>query len=122
MSRFEVAYAYTLLEGKTVMKRIGLLLGIVAMLGGSALAQDKGATPAKAPQVTPEQRSKMADLHEKMAACLRSDRPLAECHDEIMKTCQETMGASNCPMMGAMGPMKHHGAHGGRAKQQGETK
>jgi len=104
------------------MKRIALLLGIGAVLGGFALAQDKGATPAKPPPITAEQRKKMADLHEKMAACLRSDRPLSECHDEIMKACQETMGTNNCPMMGGMGPMKQQGPHHGPATTQGEAK
>ena len=101
------------------MKRIGFLLGMVAMLGGSALAADKGTTPAKTPQMTADQRSKMADLHEKMAACLRSTRPISECHDEMMKSCQETMGTGGCPMMGGMGP---HGPHHGGATQQGQTK
>jgi hypothetical protein len=101
------------------MKRIGLLLGMVAMLGSSALAEDKGTTPTKGPQMTAEQRSKMADLHEKMAACLRSNRPISDCHNEMMKGCQETMGASGCPMMGGMG---HHGPHHGAATQQSQAK
>ena len=101
------------------MKRIGLLLGMVAMLAGSALAEDKGTTQTKAPQMTTEQRGKMADLHEKMAACLRSTRPISECHDEMMKGCQETMGTGGCPMMGGMG---HHGPHHGGATQPGQTK
>jgi hypothetical protein len=122
MSRFELRRA-DFTKGETVMKRIGLLLGMVAMLGGSALAQDKGTTPTKAPQtkapqMTPEQRGKMADLHEKMAACLRSNRPISECHNDMMKGCQETMGAGGCPMMGGMGP---HGPHHGGATQ-GQTK
>jgi len=34
---------------------------------------------------TKEMREKMAEAHEKMAACLRSDRPIDECHDEMKK-------------------------------------
>jgi hypothetical protein len=30
-------------------------------------------------------REKMAEAHEKIAACLRSDRPIDECHDEMKK-------------------------------------
>ena len=44
-----------------------------------------------------------------MAACLRSDRPLKDCHDEMMHACQKTMGPDGCPMMGGMGHMKHDG-------------
>jgi hypothetical protein len=92
------------------MKRLGALLGILAMLGGYALAQDKGGTPTNAPQMTAEQRSKMAEAHEKLAACLRSDRPLSECRDEMMKS-HESMDMGDCPMMHGKGPMKHgHGA------------
>ncbi len=114
------------------MKRIALLIGLIATLGGPALAEEKGAAPAKAPQMTAEQLSKMAEAHQQMAACLRSDRPLSECHEEMMKSCHETMGTSNCPMMGGMGSMgpsncpmmggtgsmKQHG----RATQQGQAK
>jgi hypothetical protein len=37
------------------------------------------------PPPSKEMRAKMASAHEQMAACLRSDRPMAECHDEMMK-------------------------------------
>jgi hypothetical protein len=91
------------------MKSLGALLGILALLGGYARAQDTGNKPAKPPQMTAEQRSKMAEAHEKLAACLRSDRPLSECHDEMMKS-HESMGMGDCSMMHGKG-MKHgHGA------------
>jgi hypothetical protein len=57
-----------------------MVIGLVAALGGPALAQGKGT-----PQMTADQRTKMAEAHEKMAACLRSDRPLSECHEEMMR-------------------------------------
>jgi hypothetical protein len=78
-----------------------LMLGCFAT---AALAQ--GTKPGKGPDMTTEQRQKMAEAHEKMATCLRSDRPLPDCRDEMMKSCQTTMGGS-CPMMGGMmGSMK----------------
>jgi hypothetical protein len=76
-----------------------LALGLVASLAGPALAHGKG---PPWPEMTAEQRTKMAEAHEKMAACLRSDRPVGDCHSEMMKSCQETMGAGHCPM-------GHHG-------------
>lgn len=54
------------------------------------------------PPLSKEQREKMATIHEQMAACLRSDKPVADCHKEAMKSCQEMMGKEGCPMMGAM--------------------
>ena len=62
------------------------------------------------PEMTTEQRQKMADAHEKMAVCLRSERPLADCHEEMKSACKASMGSDSCPMMdGSMGGMKHHG-------------
>lgn len=97
------------------MKTIGLMLCVIGMLGSPALAQKKTTTTTKPMQLTAEQRTKMADLHEKMAACLRSDRPLAECHEQMMNGCREAMGSDTCPMMG---PMKQHGP----MMQQDQTK
>jgi len=50
---------------------------------GSALATEP--PPDARPPPTKEMREKMAEAHEKMAACLRSDRPIDECHDEMKK-------------------------------------
>jgi len=50
---------------------------------GSALATEP--PPDTRPPPTKEMREKMAEAHEKMAACLRSDRPIDECHDEMKK-------------------------------------
>jgi len=82
------------------MKRIVLLLGTVLMLSSSAFAEGKNTKSSKMPEMTVEQRNKMAGVHEKMAACLRSDRPLNDCHDEMIKSCQDSMGGT-CPMMSA---------------------
>jgi hypothetical protein len=87
------------------MKTVKWVAGTVAILGFAAVAQ--GPMSPRHPQMTTAQRQKMADAHENMAACLRSDRPASECHDDLMKACQQTMGASTCPMMGGMGPGKH---------------
>jgi len=43
------------------------------------------------PAPSKEMRAKMANAHEQMAACLRSDRPMVECHEEMMKQ-HEMMG------------------------------
>jgi hypothetical protein len=50
---------------------------------GAALAADT--TPSDRPAPTKEQREQMAAAHEKVAACLRSDRPIDQCHDEMKK-------------------------------------
>ncbi len=48
---------------------------------------------------TPEQRKVMADSHEKMAQCLRSDKPFKDCREEMHQQCTAS-GANDCGMMG----------------------
>jgi len=63
---------------------------------GAALAADPAtpstptppAPPAHGgdhPAPTKAQREQMAEAHEKIAACLRSDQPIDVCHDEMKK-------------------------------------
>ena len=42
----------------------------------------------------------MAQLHEQMAGCLRSDKSMTECRTEMMKSCPDVVGKDGCPMMG----------------------
>ena len=65
--------------------RGALIACTVALLwtAGAALAAEPEHAGRPAP--THEMRQKMAGAHEQMAACLRSDRPIAECHEEMMK-------------------------------------
>jgi hypothetical protein len=85
-----------------------LLSGLVAsvLLTGIALGAD---APASQREPSKEMRQKMATLHEQMAACLRSDKAVADCRTEMMKGCQEQMGSKGCGMMGgAMNGMDGH--------------
>ena len=90
----------------TTSRRVNLqVAAIVAILstGGSLVLAASPAPPSK------EQREKMAQAHEKMAACLRSDRPVADCHQEMMQACHDTMGAQGCGMMMGQGGMRGRG-------------
>jgi hypothetical protein len=86
---------------------IRILFASMWMAGASALfaADEPPATPSKPSK---EQRERMAALHEKMAACLRSDKEFSVCRDEMRKSCQAMSGEQGCPMMGMehgrMGP------------------
>ena len=97
-------------QWKTAVLSLCLAGGFAA----GAMAQGKAA-----PQLTTEQREQMAGVHEKAAACLRSDRPVSECRADLMKGCQEAMGKDGCPMMGGMGRGKQRGA---RMMQPGPAK
>jgi hypothetical protein len=61
------------------------------------------------PEPSKEQREKMALVHEKLAACLRSDRSFADCHHEMESSHTEAMGGEHCPMMEHK--MHHHPAN-----------
>lgn len=56
---------------------------------------------------TKEMRESMATMHEKMAACLRSDRPVSECRKEMMQSCHDMIGEKGC----GMGMMDHGRKH-----------
>jgi len=88
----------------TRTRQFGLIAAIALISVGPACAADpqKGAPSDPSPEV----RLQMADVHKKMAACLESERPMADCRAEMMKSCQTLMGESGCPMMGSMG-MRH---------------
>jgi len=89
------------------MKQLTIIVAAL-MLSFGAHAADKGAAqkpgPGKTTEWTKEQRETMAKNHDSMAACLRSDKAIGDCHDEMMKSCQDS---DTCPMKGRMG--KHHG-------------
>lgn len=76
-------------------------LTATVLLGCTAMAL--AAEPATSPTVpSKEMREKMATAHANMAACLRSDKPFADCQQQMHRHCAE-MGEQGCPMMG-MGP------------------
>ncbi|HAZ11478.1 MAG: hypothetical protein A2X86_10870 [Bdellovibrionales bacterium GWA2_49_15] len=77
-----------------------LMIAMTLMTHHTATADTKD---MKMPEPTMEQRLKLAEAHEKMATCLKSETPLSECRAEMMKHCEEVMGAKGCPMMGKMG-------------------
>jgi hypothetical protein len=66
-------------------------------------------TKSGMPEPSKEQREKMALIHEKLAACLRSERSFADCHHEMESSHAEAMGKEHCPMV--EGKMNHHPAN-----------
>lgn len=74
---------------------------------GATAAQAADEPPAATAAPSKETRDKLAAMHEKMAACLRSDKAISECRSQMMQSCQTIMGTGNCPMygQGMHGPM-----------------
>ncbi len=92
---------------KRTNRWLGGVAAIVLLSASSALAAD----PAKAPPAAPSaaEREQMAAAHQKMAECLKSDRPMSECKSEMMKSAHRMHSDMGCPMM-------ESGHHGGMMK------
>lgn len=76
---------------------------LLIALGSAAFAAH---APTAPPTPTKAMRERMATLHEQMAACLRSDKPISECRTEMLRHCKAMMGNQGCTrMMGAGGMM-----------------
>lgn len=95
------------------MKTILATLALTLIIGSSAFAKDAKSPHGKMTMKEPttEQRQKMATMHDKMATCLRSDKPVSDCRNEMMQGCEEAMGKGACPMMGHMHGMKKSKQH-----------
>lgn len=83
---------------------------------GMALTSSVGAAGPETSDATPtrEMRNQMAAMHDKVAACLRSDRPFAECRSEMMEGCH-SIGTHGCPMMDMK--MEHKGRDEAASKE-----
>jgi hypothetical protein len=68
---------------------------MLAWLSVQAIAA--GPPPA---EPSPELRARMAAAHQKMADCLKSSRPIAECRAEMRESCRGMMDEHGCSMMG----------------------
>ncbi|MDD4974515.1 MAG: hypothetical protein PHY93_09215 [Bacteriovorax sp.] len=76
---------------------ITTLIILIAFANTAAFGVEK--TKNKMAEPTTEQRQSMAASHEKMAVCLRSDKPMEDCRKEMMQSCQDMMGKDGCAMM-----------------------
>jgi hypothetical protein len=91
------------------MKKLKLIPCLAVLLLASSFSQGADKVPSA------EQRNEMAKAHDSMAACLRSTKPIDECHKEMMKSCEEQMEhGEGCMMMEhgmgkkSSGAKKHH--------------
>jgi len=77
----------------------GLAVVLLTLVIVSSVAIGSEQTAPTPPMPSKEMREKMASVHEGMATCLRSEKPLAECRDEMMKSCRQ-LPEQGCRMMG----------------------
>ena len=56
--------------------------------------------------ITPELKKRIAEMYEKMGACVKTDMSLADCQKEVMKDCPVVAELGYCPLMDGIAPMK----------------
>lgn len=86
---------------------------LAVLVGAMGFAVASNAAEPSAMQPTKEMRATMASAHEKMAACLRTDKPMAECREEMRKGAPMMRG--QCSMMDHM--QMHEGAEKPKAAE-----
>ena len=90
------------------------LLAFAAAFAGAA---DKtAAAPVPDRQALIEMHEKMAAAHQKMVACLKSDKTVQQCRDEMRKECPMAK-SGQCPWMDGSCPMM--GGQQGRRPRRG---
>ncbi len=99
-----------------------LVLSFSILQSPLSRADDEGTK--RMPELNKEERAKRADvmdkiaeLHTKMAECLRTDKPTAECREQMRKDCPMSK-EGHCPMMDEMDEM--HGMNGMHHRRRGK--
>jgi hypothetical protein len=77
------------------MLRAGACVATIAFAGWASAADPQPA--AKEP--SKEMRAQMAQMHEAMAACLKSDQTVAACRNQMRAKYSGMMGHGHCGMM-----------------------
>ncbi len=65
-----------------------------------------GNQAAASAKMTPELKKDMADMYQKMADCLRTDKTLDQCSHAAMTNCPVVEKTGHCPINEGMGPMQ----------------
>jgi hypothetical protein len=68
------------------------LVSAIAMVALSNCSHTPADTHSAASPAGTDMRAHMAHAHENAAACLRSERPMAECRQEMMRAVGDEMG------------------------------
>lgn len=53
-------------------------------------------------ETSPEMKKDMADMKQKMADCMKTEKSKEECHKEAMKDCHVSKSTGKCAMMEGM--------------------
>ena len=88
---------------------IGLTVGLSTASNGAGQGEatkTDGTQAAASTKMTPELKKDMADMYQKMADCLRTDKTLDQCSHAAMTNCPVVEKTGHCPINEGMGPMQ----------------
>lgn len=81
-----------------------------AVMAQSTQSKDKATAGSQSQSAqTPEMKKNMADMYQKMADCMKTDKLMQDCHKEVMKDCPVAKATGSCPLMDGMKGMMKHG-------------
>jgi hypothetical protein len=83
-----------------------LIMGLSAAsfaADGDPAKQSAAAHSLADTKMTPELKKDMADMYQKMADCMRSDKTLDQCRHEAMTNCPVVKKTGYCPINEGMG-------------------
>ena len=89
------------------------VFGVVLACSLSAFAEEPSSPPAanmaktkgSSSQMSPELKKEMADMYQKMADCMKTEKPMDQCQKDIVKDCPVAAKTGHCPLMEGMRPM-----------------
>ncbi len=88
---------------------IALILSLSLSTVVMAQTKNKAATSQMQTEQSPEMKKNMADMYQKMADCMKTDKSMNDCHKEIMKDCPVAKETGSCPLMDGMKGKMNHG-------------
>lgn len=88
-------------------RQIFLVVLVCLTVGSSSLSFGENKSHSTG-QVSPELRKDMADMYQKMADCLRTDKSLSlqECQRKVANDCPVIAKTGQCPILEGMGLMR----------------
>jgi len=104
------------------------ILGLSLGFSGTSIAAEPDqpkepaadhATAGSEKEMTPELKKDMADMYQKMADCLRTDKTLERCSKDAMKNCPVVAKTGHCPINEGMRHSKRKGMKPPMGKMDG---
>ncbi len=91
---------------KTVLLIVGIAVGMNTSIALAHESMPGGHASSDA--LTPDLKKDMADMYQKMADCLRTDKSLEQCSREAKMNCPVVQKTGHCPINEGMGQRTKH--------------